>query len=133
MQYKRIKFGNVSGGKGGLFKRKLSFLNPFVGSYSIFIRAWLWRVTGSSSSSFLGGISYKASCDADSFFIANSIAAFKLNASINAVSLRTYVFPTDLTSTPSELDPTPSSGCSLTPFSIMSARCFKLGASYLSL
>ncbi len=90
-------------------------------------------MTGSSSSSFLGGISNKASLAADEFFIENSIAAFRLNASINAVSLKTYVLPTDFTSTPSEFEPTPNSGCSLTPFSIMSAICFKLGANYFSL
>lgn len=83
-----MRFGNVSLGKGGLFKRKLSFLNPVVGSYSIFINAVLWRVTGSSSSSFLGGISVKASRAAVGFFIENSIAALRLKASINAVSFR---------------------------------------------
>ena len=69
-------------------------MNPVVGSYSIFIKAWLCNVTGSSSSSFLGGISRSASLAAAVFFIENSIAAFRLKASINAVSLRVWVFPT---------------------------------------
>lgn len=63
----------------------------------------------------------------------NSIAAFRLKASIKAVSLSTWVLPTDLTSTPSAFDPTPSSGCSLTPFSIISAICLSDGASYFNL
>jgi hypothetical protein len=78
-------------------------------------------------------MSRSASLAAVVFFIENSMAAFRLKASINAVSLSVYVFPTDFTSTPSEFDPTPSSGCSLTPFSIMSAICFKLGANYFVL
>jgi hypothetical protein len=45
-------------------------------------------VTGSSSSSFLGGISKSASLAAELFFIENSIAAFKLKASIRAVSFK---------------------------------------------
>lgn len=93
----------------------------------------MWSVTGSSSSSFLGGMSSKASLAAALFFIENSIAAFKLNASIKAVSFKVYVLPTLFTSTPSELEPTPSSGCSLTPFSIISAICFKDGANYFNL
>jgi len=56
------------------------------------------------------------------------MAAFKLKASIKAVSLKAYVFPTLLTSMPSAFEPTPNSGCSLTPFSIISAMCFRLGA-----
>ncbi len=58
-----------------------------------------------------------------------SIAAFKLKASISAVSLRAYELPTVFTSIPSALDPTPNSGCSLTPFSIISAICLRDGAS----
>jgi len=51
-----------------------------------------------------------------------------LKASIKAVSLKAYVFPTLLTSIPSALLPTPNSGCSLTPFSIISAIFLRLGA-----
>ena len=83
-----MRLGKVSGGKGGLFNKKLSFLKPVVGSYSMFMRAWLCKVTGSSSSSFLGGISNKASLAAGLFFMENSIAALRLKASIRAVSLR---------------------------------------------
>jgi len=88
LQYSRIRFGKVSGGKGGFARRKFSFLKPPEGSYSIFIKAWLWRVTGSSSSSFLGGISSRASLEAALFFMENSMAALRLKASIRAVSLR---------------------------------------------
>lgn len=62
-----------------------------------------------------------------------SIAALRLNASIRAVSFRAYVLPTLLTSIPSALEPTPSSGCSLTPLSIISAICFRDGANYFNL
>lgn len=78
-------------------------------------------------------MSKSASLDAALFFMENSIAAFKLKASIRAVSFKVYVFPTLLTSTPSELDPTPNSGCSLTPFSIISAICLRDGANYFIL
>lgn len=78
-------------------------------------------------------MSSNASLAAALFFIENSIAAFKLNASIKAVSLRVYVLPTLFTSTPSELEPTPSSGCSLTPFSIISAIFLREGANYFNL
>lgn len=88
MQYNKIKLGKVSEGNGGFESKKLSFLKPVDASYSIFIRAVLWRVTGSNSSSFLGGISMRASLAADIFFIEYSMAAFKLKASIRAVSLR---------------------------------------------
>ena len=57
------------------------------------------------------------------------MAALRLKASINAVSLNAYEFPTVFTSIPSALLPTPSSGCSLTPFSIISAIFLRLGAS----
>lgn len=62
-----------------------------------------------------------------------SIAAFKLKASIKALSFNACVFPTDLTSIPSALLPTPNSGCSLTPFSIISAMCLREGANYFYL
>ena len=88
MQYRRIRLGKVSDGKGGLERRKFSFLNPVEASYSIFISAVLCNVTGSSSSSFLGGISIRASLAALMFFMLYSIAAFRLNASIRAVSFR---------------------------------------------
>ena len=45
-------------------------------------------MTGSSSSSPLGGMSSKASLAAGIFLIEYSIAAFKLNASIKAVSFK---------------------------------------------
>lgn len=61
------------------------------------------------------------------------MAAFKLNASIKALSFKAYEFPTDLTSIPSALLPTPNSGCSLTPFSMISAMCFKEDANYFYL
>lgn len=64
------------------------------------MRAEFIIVTGSSSSSPLGGISIRASLAAGIFLIEYSIAAFKLNASIRAVSLRAWVFPTLLTSIP---------------------------------
>lgn len=124
-----MRLGKVSDGNGGLDNKKFSFLNPVEASYSMFISAVLCSVTGSSSSSFLGGISIRASLAALIFFMLYSIAAFKLKASIRAVSFNVYVLPTVFTSTPSELLPTPSSGCSLTPFSIMSAMCFREGAS----
>lgn len=73
-------------------------------------------------------MSISASLAAEKFLIEYSIAAFKLKASTKAVSLKAYEFPTVFTSIPSALLPTPSSGCSLTPFSIISAICFKLGA-----
>ena len=75
----------------------------------------------------------RASLAALGFFIEYSMAALRLNASIRAVSFKVYVLPTLFTSTPSEFEPTPSSGCSLTPFSIMSAMCLSEGASYFSL
>lgn len=88
MQYSNIRLGKVSEGKGGFDSKKFSFLNPVEASYSMFIRAVLWSVTGSSSSSFLGGISISASLAALIFFMLYSMAAFKLKASIRAVSLR---------------------------------------------
>jgi len=53
------------------------------------------------------------------FFICYSIAALRLNASISAVSFSTCELPTELAVLPSSYDPTPSSGCSLTPFSMI--------------
>lgn len=88
MQYNKIRLGKVSEGKGGLESKKLSFLNPVDASYSMFIRAVLWSVTGSSSSSFLGGMSISASLAALIFFMLYSMAAFRLKASIRAVSFR---------------------------------------------
>lgn len=63
-------------------------MKPPVGSLSIFIKAAFISVTGSNSSSDLGGISNKASFEAGIFLIEYSIAAFKLNASISAVSFK---------------------------------------------
>ena len=50
-----------------------------------------------------------------------SMAALRLNASIRAVSWRVKVLPTLRTSIPSVVIPTPSSGWSLMPFSMISA------------
>lgn len=50
-----------------------------------------------------------------------SIAALRLKASVKAVSWRVSVFPTLRTSIPSVAIPTPSSGCSLIPCSMISA------------
>ena len=47
---------------------------------------------------------------ASKFFIWNSIAAFRLNASTSAVSSSTMLLPTLRTSTPSVCEPTDSSG-----------------------
>lgn len=58
---RRSKLPNVSGGKGFCWSRNCSFSNPWVGCCSMFIKAWLWRVTASSSSSALGGMSVSAS------------------------------------------------------------------------
>lgn len=69
----------------------------------MFISAWFIKVTGSSSSSLRGGISRIASLAAGIFLIEYSIADFKLNASIRAVSFKAYVFPTLLTSIPLNL------------------------------
>lgn len=93
------------------------------------MRAWFIKETESSSSSDLGGISYKASRAEAKFLMVYSIAAFKLNASINADYFNACEFPTDFTSIPGVFDPTPNCGCSLTPFSIISAICFREGAS----
>lgn len=50
-----------------------------------------------------------------------SIAALRLKASVKAVSWRISVFPTLRTSIPSVAIPTPNSGCSLIPCSMISA------------
>lgn len=50
-----------------------------------------------------------------------SIAALRLKASVKAVSCKVSVFPTLRTSIPSVVIPTPNSGCSLIPCSMMSA------------
>lgn len=76
---------------------------------STFIRAWLCKVTGSSSSSLLGGISDRQTA---AFFMLParySMANLRFKASINAVSLRMSVFPTERTSIPSDAIPTASS------------------------
>ena len=116
----------VSGGKGFCPKRNWSFANPSDGFASMFIKAWLWSVTGSSSSSVLGGMSVRASTAASSsknrtlykhfslaanlqFFKVYSMADFKLKASTRAVSCKASVFPTERTSIPSVTIPTPSS------------------------
>mmetsp|Transcript_6321 Transcript_6321/g.25596 ORF Transcript_6321/g.25596 Transcript_6321/m.25596 type:complete len:232 (+) Transcript_6321:2259-2954(+) len=91
------------------------------------ISATLCSVTGSSSSSARGGMSVSASRASSKFFIANSTAAFRLNASTRNVERSAGVFPTDGASSPSVTAPTSSSGCSRTPRSIISARCFKHG------
>lgn len=49
------------------------------------------------------------------------MAAFRLNASVRAVSCKVNVFPTLRTSIPSVVIPTLNSGCSLIPCSIISA------------
>lgn len=54
-----------------------------------------------------------------------SMAAFKLKASMSAVSCRVRVFPTLRTSIPSVVMPTLSSGCSLMPRSMISAVLWK--------
>lgn len=51
---------NVYGKNGGFCNKKFNFLNELLASYSIFIKAWFNKVTESSSSSDLGGISNKA-------------------------------------------------------------------------
>ena len=61
------------------------------------------------------------------------MAAFKLKASIKAVSCNVKVLPTLRTSIPSVCIPTLNSGCSRIPRSIISAMCFKAGAKSLSL
>ena len=99
----------------------------------MFIKAWFISVTGSNSSSALGGMSIKASLAAEKFLIVYSIAPFKLKDSIKAVSFSAWVFPTDFTSIPSALLPTPSSGCSLTPLSMISAMNLREGANYFNL
>lgn len=53
--------------------------------------------TGSSSSSLRGGISVSASLVASTFFMRNSIAALRLNASTSAVSCSVWLFPTERT------------------------------------
>lgn len=45
LQYSSSRLGKVSGGKGGLCSRKLSFLKPPVGSLSMLISALLCSVT----------------------------------------------------------------------------------------
>eukprot|EP00659_Diplonema_papillatum_P001398 gene1397-biopygen1389 len=72
-------------------------------------------------------MSVSASFAALWFFIMNSIAAFRLKASTNAVSFSVCEFPTERTSRPSVFDPMLSSGCSLIPRSMISAMCFNEG------
>ena len=102
-------------------------MKPAAGSVSMCISAELCSETGSSSSSARGGISLSASCAASKFFIWNSMAALRLNASISAVSLSTSELPTLRTSMPSVCEPTLSSGCSRTPRSMISAISFNAG------
>ena len=89
--------------------------------------AVLCRVTGSSSSCVRGGMSVRASFAALWFFIMNSMAALRLKASTSAVSFSVCELPTLRTSSPSVLLPIDSSGCSLMPFSMISAMCFSEG------
>lgn len=58
--YSRRRFGNVSGGNGFCLRRNCNFSKPSVGFCSMFISAWLWSVTGSSSCSERGGMSVNA-------------------------------------------------------------------------
>ena len=80
-------------------------------------------------------MSVSASRKPSMFPIAYSIAALRLNASTSAVSFSAGVFPTLLISSPvcvaSVAAPTASSGCSLIPLSIISARCFNAGPNCL--
>jgi hypothetical protein len=61
LRYKRHKLTNVSRGKTSLLIKNVNFSKPPVASSSIFIIARLCNVIVSSSLTFLGGMSVKAS------------------------------------------------------------------------
>jgi len=88
-------------GEGRVVQKKVELLEAFLRCFLHPYQCLLCKVTGSISSSFLGGMSKMASLAAGMFFIWNSIAAFKLNASISADSLRICEFPTEFTVFPS--------------------------------
>ena len=66
LMYRRSKLPKVSGGKGFCWSRNCIFSKPCVGELSMFINAWLCKVTASSSSSARGGMSVNASHAASS-------------------------------------------------------------------
>lgn len=75
MQYSSSRLPKVSGGNGFCWSRNWSLPKPSVGLSSMFMSAWLWRVTASSSFSDRGGMSVSASRAASAFLSRYSIAA----------------------------------------------------------
>ena len=108
---------NVSGGKTSCCSRNCNFSKPCEGWVSMLMRAWLCRVTESSSCCMRGGMSVKAIFAKSKCLRWYSRAACRFKASTRADSCNTLVLPTLLMSRPSVFLPTANSECSLMPCS----------------